>query len=444
MGAQNGVQAEVRTGPDDVKTGLGPRERLYGLISVGALVLLFLLFQIISIGSAVVASGRVVVQGNPRPVQSLEGGIVNEVRVENGDSVTAGEVLLRLDPTLLNITRDIIQGRLGELIARRARLEAEEHQLDDVTTPDLPLGLDASGLTRHLAGQREIFRSRRAVLASRKAQLLERVQQFEAQISGIQAQIEATEAQVKFVSREAGNLQILHDQGLAPESRLLDLQGRHAGLLGQIALYRSELAGAQNSIRDAELKIVQGEREFHEAAVTELREVTAAIDENTLELAKVSETLARLDVRAPVAGVVHEVQAWAGGGVVPPKETILTIIPVSGGFEFELQVAPQSIDTVFVGQAARIRFPSFDQRSTPELTGAISVISPDSVTDPTTGQVFYRVEVVIPRDELTRLGGAELIPGMPVEAFLQTGERSILSFLTKPLMDQISHTFREG
>lgn len=427
-----------------VKTGLSPRERVLALVSVVALTLVFVMFHVISIDSAVVASGRVVVEGNPRPVQSLEGGIVTEIRVQNGDRVNAGEILVRLDPTLLNITRDIIRGRLAELITRRARLEAEELQLDDVASPDIPPELDGQTLTRHLVGQREIFRSRRLVLVSQKAQLLERIQQHHAQITGIEAQIEATQSQVSFITRETTNLQILHDQGLAPESRLLELQGRQAALLGQVALYRSELSGARNSIRDAELKIVQGEREFHEEAVTLLREVTAQIDENTLELARVNVTLARLDVRAPVAGVVHEIQSWASGGVVPPKETILTIIPVSEGLEFELQVPPESIDTIYVGQAARIRFPSFDQRSTPELTGEISVISPDIVTDRTTGQAFYRVEVRISLDELRRLGASELIPGMPVEAFLQTGARSILSFLTKPLVDQITHTFRES
>lgn len=427
-----------------VKTGLSPRERILALVSVAALVVIFVMFHVISIDSAVVASGRVVVQGNPRPVQSLEGGIVTEIRVQNGDRVNAGDVLVRLDPTLHNITRDIIRGRLAELITRRARFEAEELQLDDVVSPDIPPELDGQALARHLAGQREIFRSRRLVLVSQKAQLLERIQQYLAQISGIEAQIEATQSQISFIIREVTNLQILHDQGLAPESRLLELQGRQAALLGQVALYRSELSGARNSIRDAELKIVQGEREFHEEAVTVLREVTAQIDENTLELARVNVTLARLDVRAPVAGVVHEIQSWASGGVVPPKETILTIIPVSEGLEFELQVPPESIDTIYVGQAARIRFPSFDQRSTPELTGAISVISPDIVTDRNTGQAFYRVEVRISLDELRRLGESALIPGMPVEAFLQMGERSILSFLTKPLIDQITHTFRES
>jgi HlyD family secretion protein len=429
---------------NQVKTGLGPRERIIGLASVATLVVLFALFHFISISSAVVASGRVVVQGNPRPVQSLEGGLVDEIKVENGDTVAAGEVLVRLDPTLLTISRDIVRGRLAELIARRSRLEAEEQQLDDVLPPDVPPQLEAQALVRHLAGQREIFNSRRSVLASRKAQLTERILQYEAQILGTEAQIEATESQIALVTREVTNLQILHDQGLAPERRLLELRGREAGLLGQIAQYRSELAGARNAIRDSELKIVQAEQEFHEQIVTTLREVTAKIDENTLEYARVTETLARLEIRAPVGGVVHEMQVWAGGGVVPPKETILTIIPVSGGLEFELQVPPESIDTVFVSQEARVRFPAFNQRSTPELTGVISSISPDSVTDRTTGQAFYRVKVSIPQDELIRLGSSELIPGMPVEAFLQTGERSILSFLIKPLVDQINHTFRES
>jgi len=434
MGAQN-----------QVKTGLGRRERIFGLASAAALILLFGLFHVIAIGSAVIASGRVVVQGNPRPVQSLEGGIVNEIRVQNGDVVAAGEVLVRLDPTLLLISRDIVRGRLAELIARRSRLEAEEQQLGEVPTlPTIPSLLEAQAFERHLVGQREVFRSRRLVLASQRAQLRERILQYESQISGIKAQIGATESQVEFVTREVTNLQILHNQGLAPESRLLDLQGRQAALLGQIAVHRSELAGARNSIRDAELKIVQAEREFHEQVVTELREVTANIDENTLELARVKETLARLNIRAPVSGVVHEMQVWAGGGLVPAKETILTVIPVSEGREFEVQVPPESIDTVYVGQTARIRFPSFDQRSTPELTGAISTISPDSVSDRATGRAFYRVEISIPQDELIRLGEANLIPGMPVEAFLQTGERSVLSFLIKPLMDQISHAFRES
>ena len=151
-----------------------------------------------------------------------------------------------------------------------------------------------------------------------------------------------------------------------------------------------------------------------------------------------------MEIRAPVAGVVHELQVWTSGGVVPPQETLLTVIPVSEGMEFQVEVSPDAIDTVHLGQVARVRFPAFDQRSTPELNGTVAGISPDSVTDPATNRSFYRVDVALPQDELARLGGAELIPGMPVEAFLQTGNRSILNILVKPLTDQLIYAFREG
>lgn len=427
-----------------VKTGLNRGERLLGMLSLAALALLLVLFHLVTIGGAVIARGEVVVQGKPRPVQSLEGGIVSEIRVRDGDMVEAGDIVLRLDPTLVAINRDILRARLTELTVRRARLEAEEQGIDGLAMPALAAGLDKDAAERHLNGQRGVFRSRRAVLDSRKAQLRERILQYEAQISGLEAQAGAAEKQVAFITQEVENLTVLREQGLVPESRLLELQGRQADLFGRIALHRSDLAQTRNAIRDAELKIVQAEREFHEEAVTELREVTAKIDETTLELVRVEETLRRLDIHAPVGGIVHEMQIWTKGGVVPPRETLLKVVPVSEAMEFELQIMPDAIDTVHVGQAARVRFPAFNQRTTPELSGSISGISPDSVRDPATGRSYYRVNVALPQAELARLGGADLIPGMPVEAFLETGDRSVLNFLVKPIVEQFSHAFREG
>jgi len=432
------------TGRNATKTDLNRTERLIGIASVAGLILLFGLFHVITIDSAVIAQGQVVAQGKPRPVQSLEGGIVREINVRNGDAVDAGQVVVSLDPTVAQINLDIVRGRLAELVARRARLEAEGQNLTEFPPLVFAASLDPDAVKRNLAGQYEVFRSRHAVLDSQKAQLNEQIQQFGAQIVGIGAQIDAAESQVGFVAREIGNLDELFEQGLVPESRLLELQGRHAGLLGEIALYQSELARMRNAIRDAELKTMQAEREFHESVVSELREVTTGVEENLLELARMKDALKRLDIRAPVSGVIHELQVWSSGGVLPPQETLMTIVPLSEGMEFEVQIAPDAIDTVHVGQAARVRFPSFDQRSTPELTGEISSVSPDSVTDPATGRSFYRVDVALSREELDRLGAVDLIPGMPVEAFLQTGERSVLNFLIKPFADQLSHAFRES
>jgi HlyD family secretion protein len=432
------------TKPGGIKTGLDQRERLIGISSVLGLILVVGLFHIVTIDSAVIATGQVVVQGKPRPVQSLEGGLVHKINVREGDVVTAGQVIVRLDPTVAQINMDIIRSRLAELVGRRARLEAEQQKLSEFP-PIASIGqLELKDIERYLAGQYEIFYSRRAVLEGQRAQLNEQIQQFEAQSNGFEAQIDATESQVDLISREIGNLETLLTQGLVPESRLLELQRRRASLLGQIAFHRSELARLRNAIRDAELKITQGEREFHASVVSELREVTAGIEENLLEMARVGETLERLDIRAPVSGIVHELEIWTSGGVVPPQKTLMTVVPLSEGMEFEVQVAPDAIDTVYVGQSARIRFPSFDRRSTPELNGTISTISPDSVSDPTTGRTFYRVDVELSQDELTRLNGAELISGMPVEAFFQAGNRSVLSFLVKPLADQLAHAFREG
>jgi HlyD family secretion protein len=427
-----------------IKTKLSRTERVVAIGSVLALLLLVVLFRYVSIGGAVIASGEVVVQGNPRPVQSLEGGIVQDIKVNNGDLVEAGQVVLQLDPKLAEINRDIVHGVLTELTAREARLEAERLKLDEIPPVETEIALDPEAVQRQLQGQQEAFKSRRAVLESRKAQLREQIQQQQAQIVGITAQLEATESQVALVDREISNVSTLFDQGLVPESRLLELQGRQIELLGQNAVHQSDLTGMRNAIQDAELKITQADQEFHDEVVSELRQVSADIDENRLEFARLDEILSRLDIRAPVSGVVHELQVWTSGGVIAPQETLMTVVPVTDGLEFEVQVAPESIDTVHLGQTARLRFPAFDQRSTPELYGAVSRVSPDSVEDPETDRRFYWVEVTLPPEELARLGQSELIPGMPVEAFLHTGDRSVLSFLLKPLTDQLAHAFRES
>lgn len=427
-----------------VKTGLTYAEKRFGRLCVVALILLFSLFQLVKINSAVITQGVVTVEGKPRPVQSVEGGQVQDILVSEGDTVTAGQVVVRLDPTLTEINRDILRARLAELVAREARLEAERKQSAIFPPLKVEADLDAEAMRDQLDGQYDVFRSRRAVLDSQKAQLGERKAQHEAQIRGLEAQIAASESQLDYVTQEVENLQSLLEQGLVQESRVRDLQSRQAGLLGEITVHRTEISRMRNAIRDTDLEITRADRAFQERAISELREVGAAIRETRLELARSAEFLEQLLVRAPVTGVVHEMQPWAIGGVVPPLETLMTVVPSSEGLEFEVQVAPEAVDTVYVGQVARVRFPAFDQRSTPELMGTIAAISPDRVIDPATGRAFYRVDLLVPEAELARLGSNELIPGMPVEAFLQTGQRTITNFLLKPVLDQFTYAFKEA
>lgn len=432
------------TGQATVKTGLTWGEQRLGWLAVLGLGALLTLFQLVEIGSAVIAQGQVVVRGKPRPVQSLEGGQVREILVREGETVQAGQVVLELDPSLTLISRDILRSRLAELVARVARLEAEQRQLPDLAPVEAADGLDAGQLARHLAGQKEMFFTRRAVLENRRAQLEERKVQHRAQIAGLEAQIVSSEEQLALITRELSNLETLLSKGLLPESRVLELQRRQAGILGQVAQQRAEIVSLRTAIRDAGLEIAQSEQEFVEGAVAELREAAAAMQETRLELARSEILLQQLKVRAPVSGVVHELQIWTSGGAVPPMETLMTVVPVSEGVELEIRVMPDAIDTVYLGQEARIRLPSFDQHTTPELVGSIAAVAPDSVTDPVTGQAFYRVNLALPEEELVLLGDADLIPGMPVEAFLHTGNRTILSFLLQPVLDQLAYAFRES
>ena len=402
------------------------------------------LFAVIRIEGAVIATGQTVVEGKPRPVQSADGGVVAAIHVADGDVVAAGDVLARLDPSLLEVNRDILRGRLAELTARRARLEAEEIGQGSIAVDALPEEIDEGALVSHLIGQTRVFEARRDVLEGQKAQLAERIAQYQSRTEGLTAQIIASREKAHFLDQEIANLETLKAKGLAPQSRLLELQGRRAAEAATLATLKSDAAANVNAIRDAELQINQAESTFREAVTTELREAITAYEETRLELLKTAQQLDRLNIRAPVAGVIHELQLASAGSVLAPQEVMLTVIPASKGVEFSLQIAPDAIDSVYPGQTARLRFPAFDQKSTPEIFGQIARISPDAVRDPATGQTFFRVFVTVPGEELARLGAQALVPGMPIEALLQTGARSILSYLAKPLTDQIAHAFRES
>jgi HlyD family secretion protein len=427
-----------------LKTSLAATTRIGVLASLALLVIGFVWMQTTMIAGAVIASGQAVVSGKPKMVQSLDGGIVSEIFVEDGDVVRAGDVLLRLDPTLLKINLDIYRSRLAEVTARESRLEAEYTGAASITRLPVPVQLDGVIIERHYLGQQAVFQARREVLAGKKEQLDERILQFGNQTDGVEGQISAVRDQLEYVKRELGSLQALNKEGLARESQVLELQRTESGLLGQMSQLQSELARIKNSIRDTELEILQSDRTFKEEVVTELREATATREELVLDITTVEKQLERVDVLAPTDGIVHEMQVYTVGGVVPPEATIVQIIPQSEGVEFELRIDPKAIDQIFVGQKAKVSFPAFDMRTIPEIFGTLSEVPPSSVTDPTTGQSYYRVALTVPPEGLAMLGNVDLIPGMPIEAFLETGERSVLSYLTKPLMDQLSRAFREG
>ena len=396
------------------------------------------------ISGAVIAHGQAVVHGKPKMIQSLDGGIVAAIAVQNGDHVTEGQLLLRLDPTLLAINLDIARGRLADAMALKARLEAEQQGLAApvFTYPDLPFpALDTAS---HEEGQRQIFSARAELLQGYRAQLTEKQRQFETQTRGIEAQITAKRTQLGYLETDLENTVALYEKGLVRESEMLDLQRNQSELLGQISALETELMTARDAMRDSELGTLQNERAFKEGVVTDLRDATAKTEELILEIVTRTEQLDRIDVRAPADGIVHEMQVDTVGGVVAPGATMLEVVPLNRGVDFELRVDPRAVDQVHPGQRAQVVMSSFDPRTTPKLEGEVTKVSPDTIVDPKTGQSYYRINLVILPKELARLGDATLVPGMPVEAFLETGDRSVLTYLLQPLSAHLRHAFREN
>jgi HlyD family secretion protein len=395
------------------------------------------------INGAVIATGSAVVHGNPKIVQSLDGGIVEKISASDGDLVHGGDVLLRLDPTLLQVNLKMYRTRLAETRAEISRLQAEQAGAGKLVFDYDGTHLDSLPLQQINAGQREIFEARRAVIKGRQDQLREKIAQFYNQLEGVDGLINAKRDQLSYIEQEMSDVSALHADGLAREGQVLDLQRGRSQLLGEISTHQSELARIRNSVRDTELEILQSERQFKEEVVTDLRTAMRKSEELVLQIITAQKQLDRIEILAPVDGIVHEMQVFNTGSVVAPGKTILQIIPVSQGVDFEIRVDPNSIDQITLGQRARVVFPAFRSRNAPEIFGTVSGISADSVTDPATRRSFYKVTLAIAPAELAKLEGHNILPGMPIEAFLQTSERTILSYLTRPLSDQLRRVFRE-
>ncbi|WP_372988590.1 HlyD family type I secretion periplasmic adaptor subunit [Sulfitobacter sp.] len=431
-----------------VRTGLG---RLFLAGGLGVLILFVALggwAATTKISGAVAAQGQIDVRGKPKTVQSLDGGILAHLAVANGDAVQAGQILARLDPTLLQINLDMARTRLAAALGLRARLEAERagatalvFDYSDISPTVRALELD---MTKAEAGQRAIFAARAEMRLGGRAQAVGSVEDIKAQQRGVAAQITAIEQQLSYLALDLRSLQKLENKGLVRRQQLSDTQRAHAALSGDLAGRRADLAALANRIREITREALQDERRFQEQVVTDLRDVATEIEELALSIVTRQAQLDRTDIRAPADGVIHELQVTTLGGVIAPGGTLLNIVPQNSGYEFEVRVAPQSIDRVRQNQRAQVVFSAFDQQTTPQLVGRVRAISPEVIEDMRSGQSFYRVSLELPQDELARLPEtAHLLPGMPLEAFLETRDRTVLSYLTEPITTHLRRGFRE-
>jgi HlyD family secretion protein len=395
------------------------------------------------LSGAVIAPGTMVVETNVKKVQHPTGGVVGELRVRDGDRVKAGDVVVRLDETVTQANLAIVVKSLNEMYARLARLEAERDDAERIVFPAELLARSGDPeVARVIDGERNLFQLRRTARAGQKQQLRERIAQLREEIQGLTGQTAAKKREIELIAQELEGVRELWRKNLVQIQRVTALERDAARLEGGRGQLIAATAQSKGKISEIELQIIQIDQELRSEVAKELREVQAKIAELVERKVAAEDQLKRIDIRAPQDGVVHQLTVHTVGGVITAGEAMMLIVPESDALTVEAKLNPQDIDQVRAGQAAALRFSTFNQRTTPELTGVVERVSADLTTDQRTGMSYYTVRIAISENEVAKLGGLKLLPGMPLEAFIQTGERTVLSYLTKPLTDQIARAFR--
>lgn len=397
------------------------------------------------IKGAVIAPGVVVVEGKPKILQHLDGGIVGEIFVKDGDVVKEGDIVMQLDPTMLGANEDLVNTRLRETMARVARLEAERDSKPLITWPDDLIGAkDNPIVAAAMQGQERLFNARRIAATGQVDQLRQRVAQFKDQIDGLNSLISSKNNQAMKIREEAEAKRVLVEKGWLAKPVILTLEREELRLQGDVANHQSEIARLRSSISETDLQILQLRRERQSEVLTELRQADTEASDFREQLTTASDQLRRIDVIAPVDGRVHNMTVTTVGGVVAPGQEIMQIIPADDRLIIEAQVDPADIDQVYIGQKTTVRLSAFNMRRTPEMNAIVLQSSADRIIDQVTGMPYYSVKIEIPPSELARLPShLTLLPGMPAESFMQTESRSVLSYILKPATDAMDHTFRE-
>jgi HlyD family secretion protein len=396
------------------------------------------------ISGALIAPGSVVVDSNVKKVQHPTGGVVGEVRVRDGDVVKPGDIEVRLDDTVTKAGLAIVTKNLNGLWARAARLEAEQQGADRINFPSMLLDhADDPDVKAVMTSESKLFEVRSTGRIGQKAQLRERVAQLNEEIAGLTAQEVAKTHEIALVDKELVGVRQLYEQHLVQMSRLTVLERDAARLEGERAQFIASRAQAKGKITETELQIIQVDKDLVSDVSKDLRETNDKIGEFVERKVTAEDQLRRIDIRAPQDGMVLQSTVHTVGGVISAGDAIMMIVPQADNLSVEAKVNPQDIDQLQIGQKTLLRLSAFNQRTTPELNGVVSRVSPDTTTDQRTGQSYYTIRVSMAPEEIARLGDVKLIPGMPVEAFVQTGDRTMLSYLAKPLHDQLMRAFRE-
>jgi HlyD family secretion protein len=396
------------------------------------------------LSGALIASGSVVVDTNVKKVQHPSGGVIGELRVREGDLVRAGDIVARIDQTITRANLAIVSKGLNELSARKARLASERDGAETVLfSEDLLSRSNEPEAAQIMAGERKLFELRRTARAGLKAQLRQQSAQLVDEAAGLSAQQQAKVREIALINNELEGVRDLFKKNLVQINRLTQLEREATRLEGEQAQLLASIAQVKGKMAEIELKIVQINQDLSSEVSKEMREIDAKIGEFVERKIAAEDQLQRVDIRAPQDGTVFQLAVHTVGGVIAAGEAIMLIVPNADNLAIEAKVNPQDIEQVRLGQGALLRFPAFNVATTPEITGEVARVSADTSVDQRSGLSYYTIRISVHPDQLARLGKSRLVPGMPVECFIQTGERTVVSYLLKPLRDQLARTFRE-
>ncbi|WP_116652819.1 HlyD family type I secretion periplasmic adaptor subunit [Pelagibacterium sediminicola] len=393
------------------------------------------------LSGAVIGVGTVLVDDDIKVVQHPDGGVLREILVREGDEVAAGQVLMRLEDAEIAAEKAILEGQLIELLARRARLAAEAMGIEAIDFPEA-LSPGRPGVSAIAAGERQLFAGDLARHRSQRNQLLLQVDQLNEEINGLEFQRTATIAESELAQSELERLRQLAQSNLIEASRVTTAERDIIRLQGQTGNLDTGIARAQVRISDVELQVLQLDGTRQTEAQRQLGVVEAQIAELEERLSASVARYARTVILAPVAGTINELNVTTVGGVISPAERLVTIVPDDADLVIEFRVAINDIDQVNVGGAAILRFVAFNQRTTPEVRGDILRVSAASQQDSQTGERFYLAQVEVDHDSMA-FDPSQLVPGMPVEVFVETEQQTAIAYFMKPFTDQIARAFRE-
>ena len=396
------------------------------------------------LSGAVQATGTVVVAGSVKKIQHPSGGVVGQIFVTNGDRVKAGDVLVRLDETITRASLQLITKQADELQGRRARLIAERDESDAIAfSEELRSRASEPDVAQIISGETALFQSRRRTRAEQKGQLAERIAGLEEEIAGNTIQAEAKAREIVLIARELDGLRPLEAQGLVTTSKMMSLKREAARLEGEKAQLQAAAGTSRGKVAEIEIQRLTVDSEAKSDAVKDLREAEGKLVELTERRTAAADQLSRVDIKSPVNGLVHQMSVFTVGGVITTTEPLMLIVPEGDTLVIDAKIAPSDIDQARSHHEATIRFPAFNQRTTPSVSGRVTTIAADLTTDPKTGLSYYVARVEISDDDMSKLNDLKLVPGMPAEVQITTAARTALSYLVKPLSDQFDKAFKE-